>query len=215
MGMRLPVIGADRWRSVPLQPCLPSQQLAIWPYRDSQIGLVCPILVTHRSISVSGFCNVCVSLLTRTLVYLQFLSPWFPMRWRVGSWAECRCSMDICSCCFGVFSCVLQCKFCSWLEFSVYSNTNANKCYFNKALMQLFTCTSIKTWWICRYLILYIWKKITHSKACTLSSFCLLNSSCLSPDLSELQLQDSCDAQRQGGVHFSEHHSPAFQPSWQ
>lgn len=58
-------------------------------------------------------------------------------------------------------------------------------------------------------------KKITHHKVCTLSSFCLVNSSCLSPDLSELQLQDSCDAQRQGGVHFSEHHSPAFQPSWQ
>lgn len=159
--MRLPVIGADRWCSVLLRPCLPSQQLAIWPHWDSRIGLVCPIVVTHRSISVSGFCNVCMSLLTGTLVYLQFLSPWFPMRWRVGSWAECRFSMDICSCCFGVFSCVLQCKFCSWLEFSVYSNTNANKCYFNKTQMQmqLFTCTSIKTWWICRYLILYSWKK--------------------------------------------------------
>lgn len=35
----------------------------------------------------------------------------------------------------------------------------------------------------------------------------------LSPDLSELQLQSSCDAQRQGGVQHSQHGVPAFQLS--
>lgn len=35
----------------------------------------------------------------------------------------------------------------------------------------------------------------------------------LSPDLSELQLQSSCDAQGQGGVQHSQHGVPAFQLS--
>lgn len=37
----------------------------------------------------------------------------------------------------------------------------------------------------------------------------------LSADLSELQLQNSCDAQKQGGVQRSEHGVPAFQLSRQ